>query len=721
MKKRIILILSIFLFLNANAQEISQQDVQRYSAYYSNGMQYFKNQQFSSAINEFRKVLRFSPYDATIQDALANAYMARAQHYKQDTKEFKKALNDYKSAYFYSRLWNKTTPSQTIAQLANNALGEINSLEKKLNIAQTQATRLQNAKILRAQGELAASAYDFQILKTSSNKEIAYENLGNIYKNLNNLSQAMDYFKEAIDINPKNPKLHFLYGVMLDEAQNYEASMEQYNLALQYGDKSPELLEILENKWTQNIVNNPTDAQNYNNLGAIYQKQGNLDSAKAQYIKASQMDSNDTTSLYNLASLYTQQKNYQNAIGIYDKLLEKKPNNIEILEYKASALKELMRYDEALKQYETILAIEPNNQNAKIQSENIIMNNFSGAKLQNYMMNKANANPNNYEAQFNYALELHKNKNYQEALKYYQKAQTINPSKEETYLNLAQIYIEQKNFNKASDICQKGLMILPNSEKIKQYLADSKNYSASSQYESATKLYNQKEYTKAIEQYLQIPNKTTEVNMAIASCYWQMNNYSKANEYYLEVLKKDPANLDALVNSAYAFYSLNDFNNAKLTANKVLAYDKTNENAKNILSDIEANEFSGLLSSAIEKYEQEDFQNSLSIINKILAQKPNEEYANYYKGLIFDELKKTNDAIKQYKSLIAKNPNFSPAYYSLALALDNSEKYPEAVSNYEKFVELKTKNNEKDELTAFSVNRIAELKKYLEELNGNKK
>ena len=119
---------------------------------------------------------------------------------------------------------------------------------------------------------------------------------------------GMDYMKEAIDLNPKNAKLHFLYGVMLDSAKNYEASMEQYNLALQYGDKSPELVEVLENKWTQNIVNNPTDAQGYINLGAIFQKQGNLEAARAQYQKAYQLNPNDEVIMYNLASLYVQEK-----------------------------------------------------------------------------------------------------------------------------------------------------------------------------------------------------------------------------------------------------------------------------------------------------------------------------------------------------------------------------------------------------------------------------
>ena len=107
MKKRIVLATSLILFLNSCVfADVSQKDIQRYSAYYSNGMQYLKNQQFSSAISEFRKVLRFSPYDETIQKALVNAYYARAQYFYKTTKETKKALIDYKNAYFYAKYWN---------------------------------------------------------------------------------------------------------------------------------------------------------------------------------------------------------------------------------------------------------------------------------------------------------------------------------------------------------------------------------------------------------------------------------------------------------------------------------------------------------------------------------------------------------------------------------------------------------------------------------------
>lgn len=716
--KKIIVILSLFLFLSANyqvlAKEYSQADIQRYSTYYSNGMQYMNNAQYSSAIIEFKKVLRFSPYDATTQTSLANAYLARAQYYKQTTRELKKALNDYKSACFYAKYWSTTNQTNTLNQLASSAQKEISDLEKRLNIPQDNTSKFRNAKVLKAQGELAASGYEYQTIK-NANKTEAYKNLGNIYKNLNNLMLAMDAYKTAISFDPKNPELHFLYGVMLDEANNFEASMEQYNLALQYGENSVELLEILENKWTQNLVNNPSDAQSYINLGAIYQKQGNFSQAKIQYQKAYQLDPTDDTALLNLASLYNSQKDYASELETYNKLLAKNPKNIEVLNYKANAYKSLNRLDDALSQYDAILAIEPNNKLAKENSDDIVLNNFSGAKLQTYLIQKAKNNPQNYEAQFNCALEMHKNKDLDGALLYYKKAQEINPSKEETYINIAQIYLDKKDYQNANLICQKGLMLNPNSQKLANMVKDIKAYQDNVQYETATKLYETKQYDKAIAKYLEIPNQTKEVKLAIASCYWEMEKYQEANNYYLELLNKEPNNQELLASSAWAYFEQNDFENAKKMAQKLLTIKKNDPDMTNLIAQIEENATSQLLNDAISKYEQGSAQEAINLFNKVLAKKPNDEYSLYYKGLCYDELKKLQEATKQYKMLLSKNPNFKEAYYSLAVDLDNLEDYQGAISNYEKFVSLN--QGAKDEMTQFATSRIKELKEYLASLN----
>ena len=401
-------------------------------------------------------------------------------------------------------------------------------------------------------------------------------------------------------------------------------------------------------------------------------------------------------------------------MSVYDKILAKNPDKLDVLGFKATALKELMRYDEALSVYEKIVTLNPNDAFAKSQIEDIIMNNYTGEKLQKYMAQKAASSPNSYEAQFNYALELHKNKNLTSAKKYYEQALALDNTKEEVYINLAQIFLEEKQYDKATEICQKGLIMLPSSQKLNALLADIKNYNESSVYLAGTKFFEQKEYDKALEKYLSIQNKNKDVKMAIASCYWQMEDYRNANKYYLEVLKSEPNNLEALSNSAWAYYSLGDYNNSKLSANKILAYDKNNKNALDLINSINEQQYSTQLQEAIGYFEKGEFGKSYTLLDKYLTSKPNDEYALYYKALNLEEMKKPQDAIKQYKLLISKNSSFAPAYYSLAVALDNSEKYDEAVKNYEKFISLK--GSEKDEMIDFSVSRVDELKKYLAEI-----
>jgi len=116
MRKKIIITLAAFAILTTGAfcEQPSQEDIQRYSAYYSTGMEALKSHQYSTAIISFKKVLRFSPYDTTVQNALAQSYVARAQYYRSTTKELKKALVDYKSAAFYALYWNKESDSNDV-------------------------------------------------------------------------------------------------------------------------------------------------------------------------------------------------------------------------------------------------------------------------------------------------------------------------------------------------------------------------------------------------------------------------------------------------------------------------------------------------------------------------------------------------------------------------------------------------------------------------------
>ena len=97
MRKRLIVAFAAMMFFTnlTYAQQPTQEEIQKYNLYFNNGVSYLKNKRYSSAIVEFKKVLRFQPYDATVRQSLCSAYLARAQYYLDEEKNPKKAITDF--------------------------------------------------------------------------------------------------------------------------------------------------------------------------------------------------------------------------------------------------------------------------------------------------------------------------------------------------------------------------------------------------------------------------------------------------------------------------------------------------------------------------------------------------------------------------------------------------------------------------------------------------
>ncbi len=101
----------------------------RFNEYYNNGVTLFKANKYSSAILEFKKVLRAKPYDNTVRNALITCYLARADYYINEQNEPKKAIIDFKNALFYMKYWGELPESQIGANVINQALTNLASLE----------------------------------------------------------------------------------------------------------------------------------------------------------------------------------------------------------------------------------------------------------------------------------------------------------------------------------------------------------------------------------------------------------------------------------------------------------------------------------------------------------------------------------------------------------------------------------------------------------------
>jgi Flp pilus assembly protein TadD len=98
--------------------------------------------------------------------------------------------------------------------------------------------------------------------------------------------------------------------------------------------------------YTQTLAAQPEAYHIYNNLGAVYWNQGNVQAAEQEWSKALKLAHDDTFILENLGLLYTRQKRYQEAVDSFIRALQLKPNDAAAhlglgLAYKEMGLTEL--------------------------------------------------------------------------------------------------------------------------------------------------------------------------------------------------------------------------------------------------------------------------------------------------------------------------------------------------------------------------------------------
>ncbi len=709
--------LTIMLTTSAFGATLSEEAKIRYNEYYNNGVTLYKSQNYTSSITEFRKVLRALPYDETVKKALISAYLARAQEFANKYGNFKKASNDIKSALFYLEYWTEGNSVEN-ANIINSAKENLKKLETTI---QNEDVIYKNAIVSRQMGELAAAAYDLKQLKSEGYVNKATETLGDIYKSLNNQQKALDEYRKVIKTNKANSSAYFKYALIMDEVGNTDAASEYYNLALKNGENNLQLLENLESLWTSRIEKDPNNAQNHTNLGTVLQKKKDYLGAKEEYLKARALDQTDTVPLYNLASLYNEMNTPNEAILVYDEILAKDSSNITILTYKAIAQEKTKNIKGAISSLKTIIQINPNSKEAKEAKEEIsriVMSNFKGQELIDYLTLEANSSPNDFGAQYNLAYELHKQNKGAEAISYYEKAISLNPKYENSYINLAQIYLNQNNTDKAESVVNRGLSVLATNKNLLNLKTDILNQKSGNLYEAGGKYWDNKNYDLALKEYLKIPNKTPEVLEAIASCYLELNDTENARKYYNELLAKNSANKSALMGIAGSFYKDGNLDNSISYYNKILSLEPENKEVKDTISSIKNEIENKKLNNIIKLYENKNYPEAKIAIKDILSKNSNNLYANYYMAVILEEEKNYPEAISSYKKVLSIDPNYSLAHYGLGLIFDNSEKYQEAVEHYDKFLSLKAKKGEADNYTTFAKNRCDELKKYLNSLKS---
>ncbi|NOU18747.1 MAG: tetratricopeptide repeat protein [Bacteroidales bacterium] len=88
-------------------------------------------------------------------------------------------------------------------------------------------------------------------------------------------------------------------------------------------------------------------------------------------------------------------------------------------------------------------------------------------------------------------------------------------------------------------------------------------------------------------------------------------------------------------------------------------------------------------------YENDFCENA---VDKALVINPNQAKANHYKGNIYVDLKKYDEAIRYYNKAIESNPKYANPYNGLGDVYSDLKEYDKTIENYNRAIELDPKN-----------------------------
>lgn len=718
MKKRIwtalflLMMINTAVFADDNIINVSDYD-SNLSAYYTNGVAFLKTHQYTNAITEFRKALRENPQEKSSRIQLVNAYLARAQYYNNKAADYNKAANDLRSAIFYMKYY-EYAPAD--AQYLSDVQAMENNLENVLYSMQADQTpkgHFMMAKSLRAQGEFAAAAVEFQ----KSQVDTTYQKqsligLGEIYYILNLNEQASRYLEQVVNMDPKNADAHLKLARAYERMGQIDKAAEEYTSALTKSGENQDILLSLENIWKQKVTKAPGDAEAHANLGAIYQKKGDLTAALTEYQNAENLNPANVTTRLNMGTLYQAKKEYDTAIEAYDTILAVNPNYMLAYLYKAQCYKALGNKEAALQNYKLALNLDPKNEEIKNELFDTVEVSMTPEEKLKYLYQQIQKTPTDSDLLYKYAFELHKAKRLPEAVMYYNQALTINPKNEDTYVNLAQAYKQQGDFDKARTILTDAKGLFPENIIVKKQLQSLDSETSSLLYSNASDLFREQKYQDAINLYNKILPATPESLVGIGACYQALNNNKSAIDYYLKALALDPNNSDTTYYAALAYSNSENFAQAKNYAKKAIALNPSNMTAKELLAYVLEQENTVQMDKAITLFEQKQYDSALTILNSVIAQSPKDSNAYYYRAMVYDAQKKYSPAILDYQKAIQNNPQMIIAYYSIALDYDYLAQYANALSYHKKYLAAAQKIAETNDFTRYSARRIQDLKSY---------
>ncbi len=481
-----------------------------------------------------------------------------------------------------------------------------------------------------------------------------FAGVGEYYVNQTDYDQAINFFREATTLDPKNKKASDGLSEVLALKGNDVLLTDAPDMARTFFE---EALKI-----------NNKNAPAYYGLGEVYSALDDDEKAISNYEKALQNDSELTEIYVPLGILYYQRGNsgdIAKADPMLTKALAISPDDAETQYFLGLIRYGQGRDQEALTAFTKAKSLNPNYSEAFVASGDAHMR-LDETELAAADYTKATQLKGDYfEAWYGLGTAEQQRANYEAAAKAYKRASELKNDNSDVYLNLGNVNRELGKFNDAEGSYNLAVLFL---EREKDYdkLA-------------AADIYSNIGFAIA---------KQCEINTREAKpCRWPV-----AITALEKAVKLAGTNLD-YANLGWAYYngSLVDRNmkrtadaNAKLEKAKVNLQRAVNEDPKYVVGP--------LMNLGMVLSDLGDYTGAAEALKKVTKVEPDWVFAINELGIAYRKQNKFAEAIDQFKQAIKRDDKYAIAYFNLAEAEFRNGNMGNAKKAYQSLIKLKRRD-----------------------------
>jgi protein O-GlcNAc transferase len=220
--------------------------------------------------------------------------------------------------------------------------------------------------------------------------------LGCVYDAIGNFNKALEYYKIALDINPKSDEAMTNMGVTLVNLGEIYSAIENYQKAIKininnmsaYGNLGNALSELAKFDdaiacFKKALKISPNHPYILNNLGHTYKLNGKIIEAQRCYFQSIALDPKCIDAHNNLAILYLDIGDYEKALASFRNSISIDENYIATLISMGAALADVRKEQEAIECFQKVINLSPKEHTAI--SNLLLLSNYSAEYTPDYV------------------------------------------------------------------------------------------------------------------------------------------------------------------------------------------------------------------------------------------------------------------------------------------------------------------------------------------------